>query len=146
MHDEDATPSADTIVEAHWPFGGPHTEESVESAAEAMCGLARYLVNALWTVSPSAPSLRRLLSFLVTADHRVGEVLEMLVTEAHRLAQDPTLFDERRDRPGSQTAIEVVEHINDAQVRYSGGRGALEKAWAAASYLGHDTVPVGDPR
>jgi hypothetical protein len=138
MSDQDRTP--DGIVEGHWPYDGPHSEESVELAAKVIAGLVRYMNNALWSVRPCGPSLYRVLSALNGAVYGADQLLDQLRGAAVALAEDSTMYDDRRDRPAQRTARELAAELVDArQALADGPLRPIERAAGLACHLGHES-------
>lgn len=133
--------SAEEIVERFWPYDGPHSRDTVESAAQAIAGLVRYLNNATWNPQRlPAPGLYRVLSNLNSMMYGLDQLLNQLTTATDRVADDPTLYDDRRDRPARNTAVEVGSHLKAAAGALDGPRSAVERAVQLASHLGHESV------
>lgn len=138
MSDQDATPGG--IVEEHWPYDGPHSEESIESASRVLAGLVRYMNNALWSVRPCGPSVYLVLSALNGAVYGSDQLLDQLRGAVLALAEDSTMYDDRRDRPAKQTALEVAAELVDARHALADGPlRPIERATALACHLGHET-------
>jgi hypothetical protein len=87
MSDQDAIP--ERIVERHWPYDGPHSSDSVVSAAAAVIALlVRYICNATWTVRPQGPALYRALVSLNGAIYGMDQLLDQMATAALDLAPE----------------------------------------------------------
>lgn len=137
---ETVTLRTEDLVEQAWPYDGPHDVDSVTTAASAIADLSRYLANATWHphALPYASTTYRILGGLNSAIYRQVQVLEQLREAAGRIAQDPALYDDRRDRPGSQTAAELTQHLDAARMLAGQLADALSTAHAIASHLGHE--------
>lgn len=131
---------AQKVVERHWPYDGPHTDDTVRDAAHAVDLLLRYMANATYRPIASGPQLWRILSHLNSGLCNLNQVLDQISRGvAGPLADDPTLIDDRRDRPGEVTAVEVAEAIEEAR---QGIACRLQQAAGLASHLGHDQRQV----
>lgn len=136
-------------IEENWPYDGPHTPDSVESATRALSDLVRYLNNATQPANaseslPSAPVVRRITGDLVTSTARLDQFVEQLDTALRRQGGDPSLFDERG--PGysaSDTVAETSSHLDEVRSRLTSAHAHLGKAHSAVWRLGHDRDPVG---
>lgn len=133
MSDQDAT----QIVQRYWPYDGPHTDESVVGAAQAVSHLVRYVANATYRPVSSGPAFYEVLWRLDEAMARVDQVLRQLaeVTGA-ALADDVSLRDDRGGS-GQPAVAEVVVLLQDAQQRLLSARGPLNRAAQVSSHLGH---------
>lgn len=130
------------IVERLWPFDGPHSSDTVTSAASTMAGLVRYMNNATWNprLLPG-PDLYRVLSSLNSVVHGLDQLLRQLTNTLAELGNDPTLYDDRRDRPAALTAGEIAGHLAAAWDALAGEpRSRLKRAAGLASHLGHDVA------
>lgn len=126
------------LVEQAWPYDGPHDADSVTTAAAAVAELARYLANATWHAHtlPYASTTYRILGCLNSATWRAVQVIEQLRDATAR--QAPNLYDDRRDRPGPQTATELVEQLGVVHQLAGQLAEALSKAHGIASHLGNE--------
>ncbi|CAM4521219.1 hypothetical protein NONI108955_41860 [Nocardia ninae] len=133
------------IVAEHWPLSGPHSEESLASATEAIDELVRYLAHA--TIAnqaaealPFAPDGYIVISRLATAAHAQDQVLRQLADWAdNHLAADPNLRHdtEPADR-ASVTALEASAYLNDAANKAGELGRALARAQGLLGHLYHD--------
>lgn len=146
MSDQDNRPSSDEIVEQFWPYDGPHSSDTVTLAAQVMAGLVQYMDNA--TKNPqrlSGPALYRVLSSLKVAVYGLDQLLDQLGAVAGALMQDTTLYDDRRDRPGEDTARGVMGALISARFALADHpRRWVEQAAQLAYHLGHDTPSTED--
>lgn len=132
------------IVESHWPLGGPHSDDTVHSAAIAVGELMRYTANATHQSIASGTALWRILSALHEAVVGLDQVLRQLADSASgAVADDATLFDDRHDRPGADTAAEAGILLRLAREELVRSVKQLRAAAAAASHLGHEAVRRG---
>jgi hypothetical protein len=68
----------------------------------------------------------------------LNQLMEQLGDALHRYGQDPTAYDDRRDRPAAETASEVRALLMDARLHLAPFRQRMEKAHSTASHLGND--------
>lgn len=134
------------VIEQHWPFDGPHTDESVSEAAIAVGRLVRYLNNATYPYKhavDSGPALYRVVSPLNGAVYGLRQLLEQLRDIGSELAKSPTMYDDRRDRPASATAVEAASHLDSALQALDPLTRSLERATSLACHLGHEEMARG---
>lgn len=130
------------LVGANWPYDGPHTGDTVTEAARAMDELARYLGNATYggaaeTLQYSA-QVARVLGGLGGALSNLDQVLEQLAVAEQRIGQDPKAYDERRDRPATESADECVNRIDQAREALMHATAFVQRASTAAYRIGHN--------
>lgn len=123
---------------------GPHTEDTIRAAAAGIVTLVRYL-NAATTTSPaceSGPVVASVLADLATASRGLDQTLIQLARAAARLADDPTLYDDRgADHDTAVTTETVADATAEARVRLAAVTAALRDAAREASHLGY-TLPA----
>jgi hypothetical protein len=113
-------PDGRELVDKHFPYDGPHSDEAVLQAAKALDQLARYIANATGpgngkhTLTCGA-DVYRVLGQMNGALASIEQVLVQLGDAAKRTAADPLAYDDRRDRPASQTAGELVAELTAAR-------------------------------
>lgn len=133
------------IVESNWPFDGPHSDETVASAAVALGRLARYLANATQHRPETGASLYRIVSGLAGAAARIDEVLGQLAeATSGPIADQASLYDERHDRPGADTAVEVAILLRGVLAPLRRAASGLQAAAGAASHLGNEERGASD--
>jgi hypothetical protein len=135
--------SFDEVIGEYLPIDGPHSADTVLDAAGGVAELVRYVNHAtLWdTKRLNGPQLYRTLGRLSSAAHGLAQLLGQLQAIAHQLATDPTLYDDRRDRPASRTATGVAELLGKASTAVAELTAPLDSAHALSSHLGHDQQP-----
>ena len=110
------------LVDAHFPYDGPHSDELTRQAAEVIADLTRYLANA--TRSPDAVSetatVYAALGSLHTAAYRLEQVIEQLATAAARTAE-----------PGA--AAELAAALHDVRLSLNSVETDLNTAHQAAA-------------
>lgn len=108
------------LVGKHWRYDGPHNEDTVLEAARAVAHLVRYLNNATGPGNgertlPYGAVVRRVLSSVTASLGSLDQLLDQLATAAARVGADPLSYDERRDRPASQTTDQLRQEIAKAR-------------------------------
>lgn len=131
------------VVQQHWPYDGPHSPDTVAAATEALPALVRYLANATGpgnsaTTLPYAPQTYRLLGELTDTVDRLDQLLDQLGQATDRHTNDPTLYDDRRDRSARSTTGGVRHHLEQAREAAAHLRGQLSAARSHAAHLGHN--------
>lgn len=137
------------LVEQYFPFDGPHSDETVEAAATAVGRLVRYLNNATWPYRghvASGPCLYRVTSQVASAAHGLRQLLEQLRDTAVELADNATMYDDRRDRPARGTVVEAASHLDSALQALGPLTTALDRATTLACHLGHEETRRGGTR
>ena len=130
-------------VEEFFPYDGPHCPDRVADAARGLSALVRYLNNA---TGPSndrvtlvwAATVHRVLCGVTTAVHGLDQLFDQLTAAMERQALDPSLYDDRRDRRGRDTAIDVAMHIYSTRPVARALAIELERAQQLAAHLGND--------
>lgn len=142
MDDEDRYDNPDELIEEVWPYDGPHTPESVAAALTAMGCLLRYTNNATWKPKtvPYAPHVYRALGHINSVVYGLDQLLEQLSAALGRHSDDPSLYDDRRDRDGDATAAEAIVQIRAMRGALAQAASQGDAAVALTSHLGHDTV------
>jgi hypothetical protein len=132
---------ADEVIEATWHYDGPHNADTVTSAAQAVPLLVRYLNNATQPSKASLPyavTAYRIISQIAAATDLLPQVLGQLARFLETQAVDPSLYDDRRDRPAFKTAIEAVIELQDAVNAARRLAKPLRAACEAAGHLGNE--------
>lgn len=122
----DGGPDPYEIVERFWPYDGPYSDEHTTAAAVLIGRLGRYLNNATQKRDglPYAAVVGRVVENVRGAvagyEQLLGQLARFLDQEAEH---NPSLYDDRGDRPGAFTAretsaalVEAIEavHVLDA--------------------------------
>ena len=140
-YDNNALPDPWEIVEAHWPYDGPYSDEHTSTAATMIQRLGRYLNNAtqkrdgLPYVAVVAQLLAELHATVVGYEQLLRQLAGFLDREAET---DSGLYDDRYDRPGSDTAHRAADALRAAIP--TAGELAIDLGLAAqpASHLGSE--------
>lgn len=131
------------VVAKLWPVDGPHDSRTVASAADALSALVRYLNNATQPGN-AADALAcgldvfRVLSGVATAVAGLDQLLRQVCDRLAVMANDPAVYDDRRDRPGSRTASDASAVLSDARRVLEWSCAPLEQAARLTGHLGHD--------
>jgi hypothetical protein len=130
------------VIPAYFPVDGPHSDETLSHAAAGVYELVRYLNHA--TLSPNSPALEwaatthRVLAGLSAATYGMDQLLRQLDAATAVQQINPTLYDDRHDRPASTTAADVRIDLDDARLALGAVTERLRAAANATSHLGND--------
>lgn len=136
-------PDADDVIDTAYPYDGPHDDEMVASAAAALPRLVRYLNNATGPGHRKASltyaaTAYRIVNELGAAIDLLPQVLEQVMAFLQEQADDPTLYDDRYDRPAADTAIEAALWMDTALVHSRMLASALAAVARRAGHLGNN--------
>lgn len=140
LRDEDGDPRVDDIVEEFWSYDGPHTPWKIRSALYAATQLIRYANNA--TQYPdriaNGPLLGVGAGSVNALTYGLDQLLDQLARAAERVAEDPTLYDDRAPREqGGDTARGLAAELDQVRRGLLAVRPALDRAAQLGSRLGH---------
>ena len=139
-HDDGAPVDAYELVQRYWPYDGPYDLERTTAAAAMVERLVRYLNNA--TTKPSALPYAAVAGSVIGSLHAAVAGMEQLTRQLARFAtaqaQDPSLYDDRGDRPGAQTATELAAALTDCGAAVVELADRLARARRISYYLGND--------
>jgi hypothetical protein len=138
---DDGRLEAYEIVERFWPYDGPYSDEHTTAAAVMVGRLGRYLNNATQKRDglPYAAVAGRVVAELSGAVAGLEQLLGQLARFLDRQADtDPSLYDDRRDRPGAMTARETATALVAAIDAVSELYAALAEPARLASHLGSE--------
>lgn len=141
FHDHGGGLNVEALIATFWHRDGPHAPESVATAALAVDELTHYLARATSDRGsmPSGPDVYRLISELRSALGRLDQVLDQTAGHVAALANDPALYDDRRDgRPAAHTAEQARGALDAARTTLGPLLAALDAAHNASGHLGHD--------
>jgi len=139
------------LVERVLPYDGRHSAETVVEAASGLRALVRYLNNATGPWNPAqtlryAPTVGDVLCGVEAAVDGLDQLFDQLANALDPLADDPTLYDDRRDRPAAGTAREAAGYVRSATRDAAELADALDVASSFTSHLGHDMAAGGEVR
>jgi hypothetical protein len=129
------------VVAKHWPTNGPHTEESLASAAEAIGELVRYMAHATIgtevSALPYACGGYTVVGRLSTAATSQEQVLRQIAKWADSLSVDSSL---RHDKGADARvcALEAAAYLYDAAINAGRLGHSLEVAQSLLGHLYHD--------
>lgn len=104
------------LVEQHWPYDGPYSEELTAAAALMIARLGRYLNNATQKRGglPSIAVVGRVLAELHSSVAGYEQLLVQLARYVEREAEtNRSVYDDRYDRHGAATARELAGDLRD---------------------------------
>ncbi len=138
LRDADGDPDAYEVVEEFWPYDGPYGQWRTAAAATMLGRTVRYLNNATQKSSamPYASCAGQVLSGVSAAVFGLEQLARQLVEFVERAASDPSLYDDRYDRPGRDTALELTAELEELQPAITALAARLERACGIASHLG----------
>ncbi len=139
--DDGARPDPYEIVERFWPYDGPYSDEHTTTAVVMIGQLGRYLNNATQKRNglPYPAVAGRVLSDLASAVAGYEQLLGQLARFLDREAEgNPSLYDDRRDRPGADTAHEAAFVLADAVDAVRALHAALAVPAELAYHLGSE--------
>lgn len=134
---------ADNLVEQHFPYDGPHSAATVREAAAAVAELVRYLNNATGpgnarTTVEWAATIDRILGQINRTMYSLEQLLGQLADGMRAQADDPTVYDDRHDRPGKDTARLAANEITATIPHVLRLARQLANARALTDHLGND--------
>lgn len=127
------------LVERFWPYDGPYSGELTTDAALMIGRLGRYLNNATQKhdALPYAATSGRVLADLASAVAGYDQLLAHLARYLDRQAEtNPSLYDDRRDRQGPDTARACVARLRSARPSLVALSDVLAEAATLADHLG----------
>ena len=141
-HDDEPLVDPYELVEQHWPYDGPYSDELTAAAALMIVRLGRYLNNATQKRDglPYVAAVGRLLAELHAAVAGYEQLLTQLARFVdHQADTNPSVYDDRRDRPGAATARDVGTDLRDDVLpALRSVADALDVAARGAYHLGSD--------
>lgn len=141
-HEPHTAPDAETVIERHWPYDGPHSPQTLTSALHALDALTRYACNASRRGSDVglAPELYRLLVGLQDAAERLPQLLDQLAHRTRVLGgQDDIRHDRHRAAPHADSRAAADVSAEDSAEYLAA---ACRDARALADRLGHARQPL----
>lgn len=129
-------------IEEFFPYDGPHSRDRVADAAHGLSGLVRYMNNATQPSKPYtldwAATVDRVLGGVGAAAYGLDQLFDQLSGGLERQASNPTLYDDRRDRPGADTANHAASALGKARAAAAALADAIEEARSFTHHLGND--------
>ncbi len=141
VYDDEARVDPYELVEQFWPYDGPYSDDLTTSAATTIGRLGRYLNNAtqkadgLRYVAVVGRVLAELHGAVASYEQLLAQLARYLVREADT---DPSVYDDRHDRPGALTADQVAADLHDAITAARALSAALAVPAQRAYHLGSD--------
>jgi hypothetical protein len=131
------------VIAEYLPYDGPHSRDTVIEAARGVSALVRYLNNATghWNARATlkwAPTTYSILGGLSAAICGLDQLLAQLAEATEQQATNSTLYDDRHDRPGRDTARALTSELTRTRQVVHQLRDALECSHSLSSHLGHD--------
>jgi hypothetical protein len=139
------------VVERVLPYDGPHSADTVEEAASGLPVLVRYLNNATgpWngeTTLRYAPTVDAVLGGLHATAHGLDQLLSQLADALARQAGDPSLYDDRRDRPSDAVAKDAADRLLAVRDAAWTLGAAVTDVRELTVHLGHNAPAGGEVR
>lgn len=124
------------------PYDGPHSEDTVRDAAAGVSALVRYLNNATGPGNGTralrhAATVDAVVADVESAVYGLDQLLRQLESAMDRQAADPSLYDDRHDRPAGQTADRAEALIEEARRRSALLADALQAVRQHTTHLGN---------
>lgn len=131
------------VIAERLPYDGPHSADTVKDAAESISALVRYLNNATGPGNGKqtlawANTTESIVGCLKDAMYGMDQLLTQLSGAMERQASNPGLYDDRRDRPASDTAYAAADDLGEARQAAFAMAEALAAAQSSAAHLGND--------
>jgi hypothetical protein len=140
--------SGEAFVDHIWPTTGPHTAESIISAAAAIAELWRYLGHAMQGYAAKVEPLENpadvytLIGELAQADHRAANILERLGHWSEYVASRSMGTDHygHTDDDGAPDTVQstmnnITRHLRDASAAHVTSAESLDRAHNPLSYV-----------
>lgn len=151
--EEHPTPaeSVQRLIDRALPYDGPHSADTVRDAASGVYALVRHLNNATGPGNGEAtlrlaPAIDEVLSGLHSSTYALDQLLSQLAGALTRQAGDPTLYDDRRDRPAAGVAADAANRILAARDAAMAFAESLTDVRSLTVHLGHDLYTGGEVR
>jgi hypothetical protein len=128
------------MIPNYCPIDGPHTDDTATDAASSLSELVRYLNHATigrnpW---PWAATTHRVVGGLSATVYGMEQLVRQLTQVLDAQAKDPTLYDDRHDRPGAQTATEAAAALRGLRPLIKQLAASLDAARAHTVHLGNN--------
>jgi hypothetical protein len=128
------------VIGDYCNIGGPHTDDKATDASSSLSELVRYLNHATigrnpW---PWAATTHRVVGGLSAAVYGMDQLIGQLANVLAAQAKDATLYDDRHDRPGADTAMAAAMELQALQPLIGQLASALDAARAHTVHLGNN--------
>lgn len=125
------------------PYDGPHNVDTVADAAAGLAALVRYLNNAtrpgnVQTTLEWAATTDSVLGNVGAAVNRLDQLFTQLAHAMTRQAGDPSLYDDRRDRPGAATARALAAQLGELRTVVCDLARRIDRVRELSVHLGND--------
>lgn len=131
------------LIAERMPYDGPHSADTVTGAAESVSALVRYLNNATGPGNGhitlhNAATVDRVVGYIESATAGLDQLLSQLAGVLEWQADERRVYDDRRDRPGAQTAHAAADSIQDARAVAQSLADWLRLARDTTNHIGND--------
>jgi len=128
------------VIGNYLPLGGPHTDDTATDASSSLSELVRYLNHATigrnpW---PWAATTHRVVGGLSATVYGMEQLVRQLAQVLAAQAENATLYDDRHDRPGADTAMAAAMELRTLQSLIGQLASALDAARAHTVHLGNN--------
>lgn len=134
--DQDVT----DVIDEHFPYDGPHSPDTVIDALRGASALVRYANNATQYrhALPYGPTIHRAVGNVSAVVYGLDQLVGQLSDATMRVSSDPTMYDDRRDRPASGTAADLADALDTLRAALEALAPMVDRAHSISSHLGHD--------
>lgn len=128
------------VIGNYCHIDGPHDDDTATDAASSLSELVRYLNHATirHTPWPWAATTHRVVGGLSATVYGMEQLVRQLAEVLDKQAKDPTLYDDRRDRPGAQTAAQAAAQLRAVRPMVSQLAAMLDAVRAHTVHLGNN--------
>jgi hypothetical protein len=128
------------MIPNYCAIDGPHDDDTATDAASSLSELVRYLNHATigrnpW---PWAATTYRVVGGLSATVHGMEQLARQLANVLEAQAKDPTLYDDRRDRPGADTARAAAMELQTLRPLIGQLASALDRVRSHTVHLGNN--------
>jgi hypothetical protein len=128
------------VIGNYCHIDGPHNDDTATDASSSLSELVRYLNHATigrnpW---PWAATTHRVVGGLSATVYGMEQLVRQLASILDAQSKDPKLYDDRRDRPGAQTAVEAAAALRALRPLIGQLASALDAARAHTVHLGNN--------
>ncbi|WP_410633349.1 hypothetical protein [Amycolatopsis sp. cmx-4-83] len=128
------------MIPSYCHIDGPHTDDTVTDATSSLSELVRYLNHATIGRNPWrwASTTHRVVGGLSATVYGMEQLVRQLAQVLAAQAESATLYDDRRDRPGADTAIAAAMEMQALQLLIGQLASALDAVRAHTVHLGNN--------